>query len=225
MGKFHSMNVMKNGQILIFFLLRYHRAMSREIISLPPYRTACGWTRSNRHSWFSCARYWIWKLHKGKGSCNLLSYRVSLGIHQQSKSGLFLSATDLWSTVSPAESSTWWARLCHLSLVSSVRLVKTRAVVAGEDGAGRVAAAVPALCTNALRRLDQVLPAHELWKGNSARGRGVQRRRNVWIPLVNTKAFTMWIFRFCSCFCALHCVHLIDPLDRGFYGIDDNRPI
>lgn len=55
MGKFHSMNVMKNGQILIFFLMRYHRAMRREIISLPPYRAVCGWTRSNRHSWFSCA--------------------------------------------------------------------------------------------------------------------------------------------------------------------------
>jgi len=87
-----------------------------------------------------------------------------------SPSQAFLSATDLRSTVSPAERSTWWVCFCHLSLIACIHLLKTGAVVAREDRAGRVAAAVLAVYVNALRRSDQAVPAHELWKGSSAGG-------------------------------------------------------
>lgn len=145
--------------------------MSREIFTLPPYGAVCGWTRSDGQSWFSCATatgFESWTKEKGIVICCYIG--VSLGIHQQSKSGFFCNTTDLWSSVSPAESSTWWVRFCHLSLVAGIHLVKTGAVVAPEDGAGRVAAAVLAVCINALRRSDQAVPAHELRKGNSAGG-------------------------------------------------------
>ena len=145
--------------------------MSREIVSLPPYGAVCGWTRSDGPSRFSCATvtgFESWTKEKGTVMCCHIG--VSLGIRQQSKSGFFLSATDLWSSVSPAERSMWWVRFCHLSLVARIHLVKTGAVVAPEDGAGRVAAAVLAACINVLRSSDQAVPAHELRQGNSAGG-------------------------------------------------------
>ena len=40
----------------IFFLLRrHHRAVSKGIVSSPPYGAVCGWARSDGQLWFSCA--------------------------------------------------------------------------------------------------------------------------------------------------------------------------
>lgn len=53
---------------------------------------------------------------------------------------------------------------------------------------GQAAAALLAVCANALRRSAQEDPAHEMQKGSAA---GSVQRRNAQIPLTEVAAFTI----------------------------------